>query len=160
MTFEIDPLVPELWCSDFEASMEFYTATLGFEVVQQRGSDPHAYLAFCGAQIMIAHWELDGNWVPWLPDDMARPFGRGMNLQFMVTDVDALYLRVLSQRVEPLVEIYEDEIWKTNCMDTRRQFLISDPDGYVLRFAQSLRTRPVKPDDERKMNAQYGAQAT
>lgn len=159
MTFEIDPLVPELWCSDFEASIEFYTATLGFEVVQQRGSDPHAYLAFCGAKIMIAHWELDGNWVPWLPDDMARPFGRGMNLQFMSTDVDALYQRVLSQRVEPLVEIYEDEIWKTNCMDTRRQFLISDPDGYVLRFAQSLRTRPVKPEDERKLNAQYGAQA-
>ncbi len=36
MTFEIKPLVPELWCSDFEASVNFYTATLGFDVAQQR----------------------------------------------------------------------------------------------------------------------------
>lgn len=160
MTFEINRLVPELWCSDFEASMRFYVDLLGFDVVQQRGNDPHAYLSLHGAQIMIAHWELDGNWVPWLPDDMAQPFGRGMNLQFMVPDVDALYERVLSQRANPLVEIYQDEIWKTDCMDTRRQFLISDPDGYVVRFAQSLRTRPVKPDDERKLDVQYNAEAT
>lgn len=159
MTLEINPLVPELWCSDFEASMKFYTTTLGFDVAQQRGGDPHAYLAFYGAQIMIACWKLDGNWVPWLPDDMAPPFGRGMNLQFMVPDVDALYEKVLSQGVKPLIKIYEDEIWKTDCMDTRRQFLISDPDGYVVRFAQSLRTRPVEPDDERKLNAQYHAEA-
>lgn len=157
MTFEINPLVPELWCSDFEASMQFYTTTLGFDVAQQRGTDPHAYLAFHGAQIMIAHWKLDGHWVPWLPRDMARPFGRGINLQFLVPAVDALYERVLSRGAEPLVDIYEDDIWKSGCMDTRRQFLISDPDGYVLRFAQSLKTRPVEPEDERKLKAQYGA---
>lgn len=159
MTFEINPLVPELWCSDFDASMKFYTTSLGFGVAQQRGNDPHAYLALHGAQIMIAHWKLDGNWVPWLAEDMAQPFGRGMNLQFIVPDVDDLYERVLSRGIKPLVEIYEDEIWKTDCMDTRRQFLISDPDGYVVRFAQSLKTRPMEPTDERRLDAQYGAQS-
>lgn len=160
MAFEIHPLVPELWCSDFDASLTFYTTVLGFDVAQQRGGDPHAYLAFHDAQIMIAHWTLDGHWVPWLSEDMAQPFGRGMNLQFMVPDVDALYECVLAQGVKPLVEIYDDEIWKTDCMDTRRQFLVSDPDGYVLRFAQSLGTRPVAPEDKRKLNVQYGADAT
>lgn len=156
MTFEIDSLVPELWCSDFEVSLKFYTTVLGFEIAQRRGSDPHAYLTLNGAQIMIAHWRLDGNWVPWLPDDMARPYGRGINFQFMVRDVDAMYEAVLARGSRPLLDIYDADIWKTDCMDTRRQFLISDPDGYVLRFAQSLGTRPVDNADLDRLNEQYG----
>lgn len=159
MAFEINPLVPELWCSDFETSMRFYVDLLGFDVAQQRRNDRHAYLSLHGAQIMIAHWKLDGNWVPWLPQDMAQPYGRGINLQFMVPDVDRLYETVLLHGKKPLIDIYEDEIWKNNCMDTRRQFLILDPDGYVLRFAQSLNTRPVEPTDETRLDTQYGAWA-
>lgn len=160
MTFVINPLVPELWCSNFDASIEFYTNVVGFEVAQRRGGDPHAYLSFHGAQIMLAHWELDGNWVPWYPEHMERPYGRGINLQFMVPDVDGLYEAALGRGAEPLVEIYEDDIWKSDCMDTRRQFMVSDPDGYVLRFAQSLRTRPVEEVDRKKLDAQYCAGAS
>ena len=156
MTFEINSLVPELWCSDFEVSMEFYTGILGFEIAQRRGDDPHAYLALHGAQIMIAHWQLDGNWVPWLPDQMAYPYGRGINFQFMVPDVDRMYEAVLARGAEPLLAIYDADIWKTDCMDTRRQYMIMDPDGYVLRFAQSLGTRPVDGSDLRKLSKQYG----
>lgn len=47
------------------------------------------------------------------------------------------------------------DIWKTDRMDTRRQFMIADPDGYVLRFAQSLRTRPVDDADLKKLDKQY-----
>lgn len=155
MEFAINPLVPELWCSDFEASLDFYTGVLGFAVVQRRRHDPHAYLALHGAQIMIAHWRLDGNWAPWLPQQMTRPFGRGINLQFMVPDVGRLYQSVLARGVSPLVEIYEAEIWKTDVMDRRRQFLIPDPDGYVLRFAQSLGTRPVTDRDQDRLDTQY-----
>lgn len=70
MAFEIQTLVPEFWCSDFDVSMEFYTAVLGFEIAQRRRNDPHAYLTLHGAQIMIAHWQLDGKWAPWLPQEM------------------------------------------------------------------------------------------
>lgn len=159
MTYVINPLVPELWCSDFEVSMEFYTTVVGFEVAQQRGGDPHAYLTLHGAQIMLAHWQLDGNWVPWYPEQMGRPYGRGVNFQFMVPDVDELYEAVLSHGTKPFLDIYEADIWKTDCMDTRRQFMILDPDGYVLRFAQSLRTRPVDETDHTKLDEQYGVGA-
>lgn len=159
MTLVINALVPELWCSDFEVSMEFYTTVVGFEVAQRRGRDPHAYLRLHGAQIMIAHWQLDGSWVPWLPRQMAHPYGRGVNLQFMVPDVDRMYESVLARGAKPLLDIYDADIWKTDCMDTRRQFMISDPDGYVLRFAQSLSTRPVDDRDHAKLDEQYGTQA-
>lgn len=159
MTFEINSLVPELWCSDFEASMAFYTTVVGFEVAQQRGNDAHAYLSLHGAQIMLAHWQLDGSWEPWHPEPMARPYGRGVNFQLMVPDIDGLYVAVLSRGTRPFRTIYDADIWKTDCIDTRRQFMILDPDGYVLRFAQSLRTRPVNATDHKKLDDQYGVGA-
>lgn len=73
MTFEISPMVPELWCSDFEASMAFYTEIIGFTVDQRRGQDPHAYISLNGAQIMLAHWALDGSWEPWHPEPLTPP---------------------------------------------------------------------------------------
>lgn len=48
MTFRINTLVPELWCSDFQKSIEFYVKTIGFKVAQQRNNDPHAYLSLEG----------------------------------------------------------------------------------------------------------------
>ncbi|MEM1431319.1 MAG: VOC family protein [Pseudomonadota bacterium] len=156
MTFEINTLVPEVWCSNFDVSMQFYSTYLGFEVAQRRGGDPHAYLTLHGAQIMLAHWHLDGTWAPWHAADLDHPFGRGINFQFMVPDVDGLYRAILSHGIKPLLEIYDAEIWKTDVMDTRRQFMVSDPDGYVLRFAQSLTTRPVEADDHKRLDAQYG----
>lgn len=156
MTFKIEPLVPELWCSDFARSMEYYTDYIGFEVVQQRGQDPHAYLSLNKAQIMVAHWTFDGSWEPWYPKPMEHPFGRGINFQFMVDDVRSLYERVLSNGIKPFLHIHDAEVWRTDCMDTRRQFMILDPDGYLLRFAQSVSTRAVTKSDHERLNQQYG----
>lgn len=156
MTFEIEPLVPELWCSDFERSMRFYTDSIGFKVAQRRGQDPHAYLSLNGAQIMIAHWTLDGRWEPWHPEALERPFGRGINFQFMVDDVQYVYDRLLLKGIKLFRDFYTSEIWKTTCMDTRRQFMVLDPDGYLLRFSQSVSTRPVTEADHKSLNQYYG----
>jgi catechol 2,3-dioxygenase-like lactoylglutathione lyase family enzyme len=43
--FVINPPVPELICSDLARSLGFYVECLGFEVVQRRGNEGHAYLA-------------------------------------------------------------------------------------------------------------------
>ncbi len=155
MSFNINTLVPELWCSDFQASLEFYTVQLGFEVAQQRGSDPHAYLSFQAAQIMLAHWTFDGSCEPWHPTPMEYPFGRGINFQFMVDGVQAIYEQITRRGVAPFLDIHDAEIWKTDCMDKRRQFMVLDPDGYVLRFAESLSTRPIEDRDIAALNAQY-----
>ncbi|MDR3449687.1 MAG: VOC family protein [Alphaproteobacteria bacterium] len=156
MAFEINPLVPELWCCDFEKSMKFYTDSIGFKVAQRRGKDPHAYLCLNGAQIMIAHWPLDGSWEPWHPEPMEQPYGRGINLQFMVDDVQHIHDRLLSKGIKPFRDFYASEVWKTDCMDTRLQFMVLDPDGYLLRFSQSFGTRPVTEADHASLNDYYG----
>jgi catechol 2,3-dioxygenase-like lactoylglutathione lyase family enzyme len=155
MAFEINTTVPELWCSDFPVSMDFYLGILGFAIAQRRGSDPHAYPDLHGAQIMIAHWTLDGLWVPWLHEDMAKPFGRGVNVQFMVPDATEMHTAVQRQGIKPLRAIYDADIWKSDSMETRRQFLVQDPDGYVLRFARVIGTRPVEDADHKRPDGLY-----
>ena len=156
MKFEINTLVPELWCSDFGESLNFYVDVLGFEVVQRRGDDPHAYLSLQSSQIMIAHWAIDGSWEPWYPTPMEWPYGRGINFQFMINGVQELYDRVVSRGTQPFLKIQDVEIWKTDCMDTRRQFIVLDPDGYLLRFSESLKQRPVEKSDHDALDQQYG----
>ena len=155
MTFEINGLVPELWCSDFDASLEFYTGKLGFQVAQRRGSDPHAYLSFQGSQIMIAWWEFDGRWEPWYPKPMERPFGRGINLQFMVTGVEDIHARVVAAGVDPFLDLHTASIWRTNRMDERTQFMVLDPDGYLLRFSETVSHRPVEQADIAELDRIY-----
>lgn len=79
-----------------------------------------------------------------------------MNLQFMVDDVQYVYDRLLSKGIKPFRDFYTSAVWKTNCMDTRRQFMVLDPDGYLLRFSQSVSTRPVTEDDHKSLNQYYG----
>lgn len=144
MTFEINRLVPELWCSDFERSLAFYNETLGFTIAQRREGERHAYLSFQGAQIMIAWWKFDGAWEPWAPEPLDKPLGRGVNFQFMVDDVRELHDRVRQAGLEPFVALQTVSYWRTDRIDERTQFAILDPDGYLLRFAQTDSHRPIE----------------
>lgn len=152
MPFEINTLVPELWCSDFERSLEFYTDRLGFEVAQRRARDTHAYLSFQGSQIMIAWWEPDGRWEPWFPAPMERPYGRGINLQFMVKNVRQLHEKMVASGVQPFLKLHTASIWRTDRMDERTQFMVLDPDGYLLRFSQVDSHRPIQQSDIDRLN--------
>ena len=144
MTFHIKGLVPEFWCSDFEASLRFYTQVLGFAVTQRRASDRHAYLERGDAQLMIAHWQQDGTWEP---APLEKPYGRGVNFFILVEDVRALYGRVLSAGLDPFVKLHTTWYWRTDRMDERTEFGLLDPDGYLLRFSQVESHRPVEQAD-------------
>jgi len=157
MTFHINRLVPELWCSDFRASLSFYVDKLGFEIVQQRGDDPHAYIAFQSVQLMLAHWTFDGSWEPWFPAPLERPFGRGVNFQIMVDDVQSVHDRIVANGAEPFLALRTATIWRTDRMDDRREFLVVDPDGYVVRFIQTVSHRPVEPEDLEALDRKYEA---
>jgi catechol 2,3-dioxygenase-like lactoylglutathione lyase family enzyme len=142
--FHIHNLVPEFWCSSFDESLRFYTEVLGFSVGQRRDNDPHAYLEFEGTQIMIAHWEQDGSWEP---GPLEKPFGRGVNFQILVEDVQSIYENVLSAGVKPFVELHTRWYWRTDRMEERTEFGLLDPDGYLLRFCEIGPHRPVEQSD-------------
>jgi catechol 2,3-dioxygenase-like lactoylglutathione lyase family enzyme len=140
--FAINSLVPELFCSDFAQSLGFYVDHLGFEVVQRRSNEAHAYIAIQGSQLMLA--ARDGTWETAILD---KPYGRGVNFQFLVNNVQDLYGRVLTAGYKPFVELHMKWYWRTDRMDERTQFGVLNPDGYFLRFVQVNRHRPVTNQD-------------
>lgn len=155
MTFSINSLVPELWCSDFEASLKFYTEILGFNVAQRRSTGTHAYLSLQGSQIMIAWWDHDGTWEPLGPEPLEWPYGRGINFQFMVKNVREIHTAVLAAGLKPFLELNTRSIWRTDQMDERTQFMLLDPDGYLLRFTEVDSSRPVEQSDIEKLERFY-----
>jgi len=69
------------------------------------------------------------------------PFGRGMNLQIQVPDVDLLHAQAL--RACATIDIPLEEHWYRQGDEEagNRQFVVLDPDGYLLRFFSSLGRR-------------------
>jgi catechol 2,3-dioxygenase-like lactoylglutathione lyase family enzyme len=135
-TYRWAALVPELLVSDFDRSLTFYRR-LGFTLMYQR--EKFAYLEYQRAQFMIAERD---DW--WETGAMERPYGRGGNFQFSTTELDALIARLTSADIA----LYEGKAEKWRDLGGHRggsiEFLVQDPDGYLLRFLQKL---PIPPTD-------------
>ncbi len=132
-------LVPELDVSDLDASLAFYCDLCGFEVLWERPEEAFAYLDLGGAQLMLQ--QADGPGRRFRTAELEPPFGRGMNLQIQVDDVDDLHARV-TDAGHRLVVALEDRYYRVGDVETgNRQFVVADPDGYLLRFFTDLGAR-------------------
>lgn len=133
-------IVPELYCSDFTRTLRFYTDVLGFTVRYDRPDERFAYLDLHGAELMIEQ-TVDPSRT-FLAGEAVSPFGRGVHLQIEVTDADALFARVQAAGSRIFLPI-EDRWYQTGEAEEsgNRQFVVSDPDGYLLRFWHDLGTR-------------------
>jgi catechol 2,3-dioxygenase-like lactoylglutathione lyase family enzyme len=135
-------LVPELYCSNFERSLAFYVELLGFAVRYARPEERFAYLDREGAELMIE--QPIEPWRTWSTGDLLPPFGRGINLQIEVGDIAALRAAIL-QAGHPLFLELEDRWYRRDdSFVGNRQFLLQDPDGYLLRFFQDLGIRQAR----------------
>ncbi len=132
-------LVPELNVSDIAASLRFWCDLLGFAVLFDRPEEGFAYLGRDGAEVML---EQLGP-ASWPVGEMVRPFGRGINLQIDVAAVQPMLDR-LAAAAWPLYLPPQDRWYRAGDVENgQRQFLVQDPDGYLLRFAESLGRRPA-----------------
>jgi catechol 2,3-dioxygenase-like lactoylglutathione lyase family enzyme len=133
-------LVPELIVMDLEVSLAFWVDLLGFKIAYQRPEQRFAYLEQGEAQVMLEQFDPDG----WLTGALDRPLGRGINLQIEVMAVAPLLMRLEQQRW-PLFQACEDAWYRADEIEVgQRQFLVQDPDGYLLRLVQRLGERPVR----------------
>ena len=69
------------------------------------------------------------------------PFGRGINLQTEAANVHALHSAVLAAGAAPLIPLEERWYARGGNEQGQRQFVVADPDGYLLRFFTDLGTR-------------------
>lgn len=132
-------LVPELDVADLEASLGFYVKTLGFKVRYRRREDRFAYLEREGAELMLEEAEGPGRRFRTAP--LVRPYGRGMNLQIACSNVARLHAKAVAAGGEVIIPL-ETRWYRAGAVEKgNRQFVVAEPDGYLLRFFQDLGPR-------------------
>jgi catechol 2,3-dioxygenase-like lactoylglutathione lyase family enzyme len=134
-----DPaLVPELLVESVAASIDFWCGVCGFEVLYDRPEEGFAYVVRGSAHVMLEEIGVGRNW---LTGPLDRPLGRGVNFQIGVSDIGPIY-ESLRAAGRPLFMEPETKWYRTGAGASGvEQFLVTDPDGYLLRFQASVGSR-------------------
>jgi catechol 2,3-dioxygenase-like lactoylglutathione lyase family enzyme len=131
-------LAPELLVRDIQTSLRFWRDVCGFTVLFDRPDEGFAYLDLDGAQIML---DEIGKTRDWVTGPLESPFGRGINFQIRVPAVEPI-LAALARADWPLFMEPEEKWYRTRDVETGvHQFLVQDPDGYLIRFSAYLGER-------------------
>ena len=133
-------LIPEFKVTDLKKSLDFYTKFAGFKILYDRPEESFAMLDRDGAMLMIEQTE-EGD--KWLVGERKYPLGQGVNFQIEVTDVQELYGNIKQAKYPIFYEMEDKWYRKDNIEVGNKQFLIQDPDGYVLRFFEDLGSRSI-----------------
>lgn len=137
-------LVPELLVTRIESSLRFWCGLLGFAVAYDRPEEGFAYLHLDGAEVMLE--QVDDDQRTWLTGPLDPPFGRGLNFQIEVAAIAPIVAR-LQRAAWPLFLEPEERWYRTEAMEVgQRQFLVQDPDGYLIRLAEHVGKREIVAD--------------
>jgi predicted acetyltransferase/catechol 2,3-dioxygenase-like lactoylglutathione lyase family enzyme len=132
-------LVPELDVTNLDESLTFWCGMLGFKVAYDRTAAKFAYLERAGAQIMLC--QINGEW---LTGKLEHPFGRGINFQIEVEDLDPI-LTALTEARWPLFRAPKESWYRIGAGEESgaRELLVQDPDGYLVRLSQNIGKRVI-----------------
>ncbi|MEM9514327.1 MAG: VOC family protein [Actinomycetota bacterium] len=141
-------LVPELDVSALRTSLRFYVEVLGFSIMFERPAERFAYLGVDDVEVMLQEAAGPGRRFRTAPLDV--PFGRGVNFQLRVADVDAVHERAVRFGA-PIVLPMEERWYRVDVREPgrrwnitgpaeagNRQFVVADPDGYLWRPFRDL----------------------
>lgn len=136
---KFNALIPELAVTNLEKSQNFYTKILPFKVWYERTESKLVVIEYEGSQIII--FQSNDRWKT---GQLEYPLGRGINFEITTSSIQSI-LNTLSENKYPLFRPVADEWYRVNDeLKGNRQFLVQDPDGYLLRFTENLGTRPLK----------------
>ncbi|MFS0892584.1 bleomycin resistance protein [Peribacillus frigoritolerans] len=138
---KLNALIPELSVSDMKQSLYFYSEILLFKIEYQRPEDKFAFLSLNDCQIMIE--EVNGHWNT---GELSYPYGRGINFQIVINDIDLLYDSLKKNEYPIEFDIQENWYRAETKLKGQKEFLVMDPDGYLLRFVRILGEKDVETD--------------
>jgi len=135
---KFSPLIPELYVSDYNKSLNFYTA-LGFKVEYKREKPKFAFLSYQGSQIMVQEFEPE-----WVKGKLEYPYGRGINLQIHTLNINSIYQSLLKIGYPIDNKIEKNSYRVKEKIIVSKELLFMDPDGYLLRFSQDIEEKAAK----------------
>ena len=123
-------LIPELSVSNLENSLNFYK-TAGFNLEYERPENKFAFISLGEIQFMLQELTASDKW------DIGKltyPFGNGINFQLEIENIDTIYNAFKENNYKITFDIEENWYRQDNKLLGNKEFLIQDPDGYLLRF--------------------------
>ncbi len=144
-------LVPELLVTDIQQSLNFYTKILGFGIYAERKEEGFAEVFLADVHIMLDHTAAlhavtDLEFVTnrqWRTAEMQYPFGRGINLEITIPDINLIYSSLQNNNYPIKFPMEEKSYRVNNQLQGVKQFLVLDPDGYLLRFATNFAKKDI-----------------
>ena len=131
---EFNKNIPELSVTNLENSINFYK-TAGFEVKYDRPENKFAFISLGDIQFMLQ--EISNN-DKWNVATLSFPFGNGINFQLEIENLDEIYNNFKNSNYKITFDIEENWYRQDNKLLGNKEFLIQDPDGYLLRFSEDL----------------------
>ena len=139
--------IPEFDVKNLKESLHFYIDILGFKIEYERVENKFAFISYGQIQFMLQQINpLKNNWTT---GTLEYPFGRGINFQLEVDDVDKIYSSVKDHNYKIKIEMKENWYRNNDVLLGNKEFLVMDPDGYLLRFYQDIGTKAVKEDEKK-----------
>lgn len=131
--------IPELSVSNLANSLRFYQ-TIGFKVEYERPENKFVFISLGEIQFMLQEISSDDKWTL---SPLSYPFGNGINFQLEVDDISKIYDSLKANSYTITFEIEENWYRQDNKLLGNKEFLVQDPDGYLLRFSEDLGKKEV-----------------
>lgn len=79
----------------------------------------------------------------WSLTPLTYPFGNGINFQLEVNNLEEIYKNLKKNDYKIAFDIEENWYRQNDKLLGNKEFLIQDPDGYLLRFSEDLGEKEV-----------------
>lgn len=132
-------IIPELSVTNLENSLKFYK-TAGFKIEYDRPENKFAFISIGEIQFMLQEIDKDDKWNI---SPLTYPFGNGINFQLEVNNLEEIYNNFKNSNYKIAFDIEENWYRQDNKLLGNKEFLIQDPDGYLLRFSEDLGEKEV-----------------
>lgn len=132
---KFNALVPEFYVLDLQKSLDFYINILGFKIEYQRPPN-FVFLSYLESQLML---QVEDDNEDWHNGKLEYPFGRGINFQIKTNDVQQIITRLANIKYPLKRGLQESWYQVQNSSYGYLEFLVIDPDGYLLRFSQPIK---------------------
>jgi lactoylglutathione lyase len=137
---EFSQLIPELIVSSIDKSLDFYLNGVGFKTSYQRSEEKFAFIEFEGSQMMLLE---DNENRHSRTGDLSYPRGQGVNFSIATLDINSISKKLATIGHPLRIPIREQWHRKNDELLGERQLWVMDPDGYLLRFVQSIGHKPL-----------------
>ena len=126
---DFNNLIPELSVFDILQTKNFYEE-LGFKIEYERQKEKFIFMSFQDSQFMFEQIHDEG----WNTGELIYPLGRGINFSIAVDDIEKLYTLVKNKKLEIYKKLTKSVYLVNGIEEIQMEFLIQDPNGYLLRF--------------------------